>query len=194
MKFVACYIRVSTVGTTQAMQRREINRWLKSNRINPKAVRWYIDKSATLPERPKFDALQVDILDGDIRAVVVSHLDRLAATPREGLNALIDWCGQSLRVISVSQEIDIKSKDSTMISTVLHGVLEMDEQTRGERTRAGLAAAIASGCVVGRPKLLADDAAVLKAKKLTKGGKLTVNEICEKLDISRSTYYRYIAR
>jgi DNA invertase Pin-like site-specific DNA recombinase len=176
------------------VQRREINRWLKSNRISAKAVRWYIDKSATLPRRPKFDALQADILDGKIRAVVVSHLDRVAAMPREGLNALIDWCGQSLRVISVSQQIDIKSKDSTKIGTVLRGVVEMDEQTRGERTRAGLAAAIASGVVVGRPRGVADEAAVRKAKKLQEEGTLTVDQICKKVKISRSTYYRHVAR
>ena len=194
MKFVACYIRVSTVGTPQATQRREINRWLKSNRINAKAVRWYIDKSDTLLRRPKFEELQADILDGKVRAVVASHLDRLATAPREGLNALIDWCEQSLRVVSVSQQIDVKGKDCTMIGNILRGVAEMDKQTRGERTKAGLAASIASGFVVGRPKVLADDVAVLKAKKLTKDGKLTVNEICEKLEISRSTYYRYVAR
>jgi DNA invertase Pin-like site-specific DNA recombinase len=193
MKLVACYIRVSTVGTPQAVQRREINRWLKSNRINAKAVRWYIDKSATLPRRPKFDALQADILDGNIRAVVVSHLDRLATTPREGLNALIGWCGQSVRVISVSQQIDIKSKDTTMIGAVLHGVLEMDEQTRGERTRAGLAAAIASGVVVGRPRGVADGAAVSKAKRLQEEGIFTVDQICKKVKISRSSYYRHVA-
>jgi DNA invertase Pin-like site-specific DNA recombinase len=193
MEFVACYIRVSTAGTTQTMQRRELNGWLKSNRFNAKTVRWYIDKSATLLQRPKFDQLQTDILDGKVRAVVVSHLDRLATTPREGLNALIDWCGESLRVISVSQQIDIKSKDSTMIGTVLRGVLEMDEQTRGERTRAGLAAAIASGVVVGRPRGVADEAAVRKAKTLQEEGTLTVDQICKKVKMSRSTYYRHVA-
>lgn len=194
MKSVACYIRVSTVGTTQTMQRRELNRWLESNRIKAKAVRWYIDKSDTLLHRPAFEQLQADILDGKVSTVVVSHLDRLATTPREGQNVLIDWCDRSLRVVSVSQQIDIKSKDATMIGTILRGVREMDEQTRGERTRAGLAAAIARGCVVGRPRVLADNAAVLKAKKLTREGKLTVNEICEKLNVSRSTYCRYVAR
>ena len=109
MKFVACYIRVSTFGTTQATQRREINRWLKSNRFNAKTVRWYIETSPMFLHRPKFDELKTDILDGKVRAVVVSHLDRLATTPREGLNALIDWCEQSLRVVSVSQQIDVQS-------------------------------------------------------------------------------------
>ena len=193
MKFVACYIRVSTAGKSQAMQKREINHWLKSNRINANAVRWYIDKSATLQRRPKFGELQSDILEGKVRAVVVSHLDRLATTPREGLNALIDWCSRSLRVVSTSQQIDVKSKDGEMIGTVLRGVLEMDEQTRGERTRAGLAAAVARGCVFGRPKILADEAAVLRVKKLQEEGALTVDQICKKLKISRSTYYRYVA-
>ncbi len=193
MKFVACYIRVSTTGKSQAMQKREINHWLKSNRINANAVRWYIDKSATLQRRPKFGELQAAILEGKVRAVVVSHLDRLATTPREGLNALIDWCSRSLRVISTSQQIDVKSKDGEMIGTVLRGVLEMDEQTRGERTRAGLAAAVARGCVFGRPKILADEAAVLRVKKLQEEGSLTVDQICKKLKISRSTYYRYVA-
>jgi len=40
MKFVACYIRVSTAGQKQAGQRREILRWLSGNGIDPAAVRW----------------------------------------------------------------------------------------------------------------------------------------------------------
>ena len=79
MKIVACYIRVSTVEENQAEQRREINRWLKGNRINPKAVRWYIDKSAgDNVRRSKFERLQADIRDGKVRAVVVWRLDRLS--------------------------------------------------------------------------------------------------------------------
>jgi DNA invertase Pin-like site-specific DNA recombinase len=192
MKLVACYIRVSMVGKSQAIQRREINDWLKSNRISAKAVRWYIDKSDSL-QQPQLEKLQADILGGNVRAVVIWHLDRLATTTREGLNTLIDWCDKSLRVVSVSQQIDVKSDDCEVIRSVLRGVMEMDEQTRGERTRAGLAAAIARGCVVGRPRVVADEAAVLKAKKLQESGKMTVDEICKKLKISRSTYYRYVA-
>ena len=194
MKFVACYIRVSTVGTTQATQRREINRWLKSNRFTAKTVRWYIDKSPTLLHRPRFEELQADILDGNVRAVVVSHLDRLATTPREGLNALIDWCEQSLRVVSISQQIDVKSKDCTMIGNVLRGVAEMDKRTRRERTKVGMASARARGRVGGRPKLALDDPKLVMAKKLQKDHTLSIDEICEKVGISRSTYYRYVAR
>ncbi len=192
MKIVACYIRVSTVDENQAKQRREISRWLKSHRISPRTVRWYIDKSTGDARRPKFDALQADILDGNVRAVVVWRLDRLSDKARDGLNVLIDWCDKSLRDVSVSQQIDVKSTDCRMIASVLRGVAEVDQELRRERTNVGLASARARGRVGGRPKIAADEPTVLKAKKLQKNGKLTIAEICKGLKISRSTYYRYV--
>ena len=190
MKFVACYIRVSTVGTTQAMQRREINRWLKSNRFNAKAVRWYIDKSASLQHRPKFDELKADVLDGKVRAVVVSHLDRLATTPREGLNALIDWCEQSLRVVSVSQQIDVKSEDSTTVGAVLRGTLEISKVTKRKRSKAGSDSAKARGALGGRPRG-STKAEPARAKELAKKG-MSIPEIVAALGVSRASVYRYL--
>ncbi len=192
MKFVACYIRVSTVEQNQAEQRREINRWLKSNRISPKSVRWYIDKPTTKLRRPKYEALEADIRDGKVRAVVVWRLDRLAERTRDGLNVLVDWCEQSLRIVSVSQQIDVKSTDGRLIASVLRGVADVDHEIRGERTKMGLASARARGRVGGRPQLSPDGSAVLEAKKLQKAGKLGIEEICTKLKVSRSTYYRYV--
>jgi DNA invertase Pin-like site-specific DNA recombinase len=193
MKVVACYIRASTSEKNQAEQKREINRWLKSNRINSKAVRWYIDKlTDEVLHRPRFERLQSDILDGKVRAVVVWRLDRLSDKTRDGLNLLVDWCDQSLRVVSVSQQIDVKSNDCRMIASVLRGVAEMDERTRRERTKAGLAFARARGRAGGRPKIEADEARVLMAKKLRKDIALGIDDICKRLKISRSTYYRYV--
>jgi len=80
-----------------------------------------------------------------------------------------------------------------MIASVLRGVAEMDEQTRRERTKAGLASARARGRAGGRPKVAADDAKVLMAKELQKDNALRINDICKRLKISRSTYYRYVA-
>ena len=194
MKIVACYIRVSTVEENQAEQRREINRWLKGNRISPKAVHWYVDKSAgDNVRRSKFEGLQSDIRAGKVRAVVVWRLDRLADTTRDGLNILIDWCDKSLPVVSVSQQIQFKLRDCKMIASVLRGVAEMDEQTRRERTKVGLAFARAQGRSGGRPRIAADEATVLLAKKLQKDDRLSIGDICKRLKISPSTYYRYIA-
>jgi DNA invertase Pin-like site-specific DNA recombinase len=195
MKSIACYIRVTAVEPDQGKQRREIARWLRTNRINPKSVHWYADKSTDDPERrPRWQALQADIRDGKVRAVVVWHLDRLAGTTREGLNVLVDWCDKLLRVVSVSQQIEIASRDGTAVASILRGVAEMDERTRRERTKAGLASARARGRLGGRPRLPADDPKILMAKQLQKDHTLSIDEICRRIQISRSTYYRHVAR
>ena len=122
MRFFACYIR-STPECPQGNQRREINLWLKKNRISPKNVRWYIDKSGDSDLHPKKDKLQSDILDDRVRAVVVWNLNRLSSRVKDGLNILSDWCDRSLRVVSVTQRIDIKAKDCSVIAPVLHVLL-----------------------------------------------------------------------
>ena len=195
MKFIACYIRVSASEPDQAAQRREIGRWLKSNRIQARSVRWYADKATEDPRRrPRWDALQKDVLHGKVRAVVVSHLDRLSGTTREGMQVLIDWCGKSLRVVSVSQQIEVKGTACGLVASLLRGVAEMDERTRRERARAGLAGARARGRLGGRPRMSSDDPQILMAKKLQKDLSLSIDEICRKLNVSRSTYYRHIAK
>jgi DNA invertase Pin-like site-specific DNA recombinase len=193
MKIVACYMRVSAVENDQAKQRREMNRWLKSNRFGPKTVRWYIDKPTNKDLRqPKLEKLKADILEGKVRTVVVWHFDRLALAAREGLRVLVDWCEKSLRIVSVSQQIDIKSADCILIGSVLRGVAEMDEETRRESTRLGLAVARARGREGGRPPIAPDDVKVIQAKRLQKDMSLSIDDICERLEISRSTYYRYV--
>jgi len=136
MKFIACCIRVSAIAPDLGQQRREMNRWLKGNRVNPASVRWYIDKATNDPRhRPRRAALQADIAHGQVRGVIVWNLDKLAETTREGLKLLVDWCTKSLRVVSVSQEIDIKGADCAMVAPILRGIADMDDQTRRERSQ-----------------------------------------------------------
>ena len=100
MKTVACYIRISSGGKSQAAQKRGINQWLKSKRIDPKGVRWYIDKSSG--DRGAFAKLQGDVSNREIGAVVLWHLDRLAPSIFEGLKILSDWSMKPLRIVSVT--------------------------------------------------------------------------------------------
>ena len=193
MKIVACYIRVSPGGKDQASQRREINQWLKSNRIKSKTVQWYIDKSDIDPlRRLAFEKLQANICDREVDTIVVWRLDRLSPTMSDGLGILRDWAKTPLRIVSVTQQIDFKGGASKPIASVVNGLAEMDHETRREQTIAGLAAARASGRVGGRPKLAADDAKVLVVKKLHKEGKLTIGDICKRRNISRATFKRYV--
>jgi hypothetical protein len=46
----------------------------------------------------------------------------------------------------------------------------------------------------GRPSLAADDPKVEEAKKLSKDFTLAIDEICKRLNVSKSTYYRYLSK
>ena len=193
MKAVACYIRVSTFGPSQATQRREINRWLKAERISTKKVRWYIDKlTEDDRDRSSFEKLQVDIADGEVAAVVMRHFDRLSPSMRDGLDVLCQWAQESLRIVSVSQEIDFGGAAGKRIGDVLSAVAEMGRATRREGTRVGLQAARDRGTFGGRPpgstKGKPD-----RAKKLADKG-LSIPKIVATMGISRSTVYRYLQK
>ena len=67
-------------------------------------------------------------------------------------------------------------------------------ETRRERTKAGLASARARGRAGGRPKLAADEATVLMAKRLQKDNTLSIADICKrKPDWVRRCVRRYNA-
>jgi len=191
MKIVACYVRVSTVGQNEAGQKREIRRWLKGNGIDPNTVRWYVDKeSGDTLDRPAFQQLQNDVFMGDVGTVVIWRLDRLSRTIRDGLNVLCDWCDRSLRVVSVSQQIDFNGTVGKIIASVLFGVAEMEQQTRRERQAAGIAAAKEAGIYIGR-KPGTTKAKPARAKRLADKG-LTHGEIATALGVSRRTVIRYL--
>ena len=108
----------------------------------------------------------------------------------DGLDILIDWCGKSLRVVSVSQQIDFGGKNRKLVASLLRGVMEMDQNTRREQTKAGLEAAKSRGVRLGRPSVVGS-AKVTQAKKMRKKGKRLV-DIAEALDISKTTAGRYV--
>jgi len=101
------YIRVSSPkGQKTDSQRAELEAWLKRQRI--KRAQWFEDReSATTLQRDAFQELQAAIFAGEIDTVVVWKLDRLACSLKEGINVLADWCQRGVRMIAVTQQIDL---------------------------------------------------------------------------------------
>ena len=188
-KKIAVYIRVSTAGQNEAGQRREIRRWLANHGHD--AVCWYVDKATgdTLA-RPEFERLQADIFAGEVATVVVWKLDRLSRKLRDGINVLCDWCERGLRVVAVTQQIDFNGTMGKMLAAVLLGIAEMEQETRRERQRAGIAAAKENGVYKGR-KPGTTKAKPARAAKLRDKG-LTQHEIAAALGVSRTTVNRYL--
>ena len=108
-KTVACYCRVSSAGQKNDSQRAEIRRWLRGNGLKAASVEWFEDKETGKSlQRPAFERLQAAVFQGTIKTVVVWKLDRISRRQLDGISVLADWCERGVRVVSVTQLIDLR--------------------------------------------------------------------------------------
>lgn len=188
----ACYCRVSSAHQKTDSQRSEIGRWLRGNGIDPSSVEWFEDKETgrTL-KRPAFDRLQKAVFAGTVRTVVVWKLDRISRRQRDGVNLLADWCECGVRVVVVTQQIDLSGAVGRMVASVLFGLAEIEAEYRRERQAAGIAVAKERGIYRGR-QCGTTKSPPHRAQELRDRG-LTAQEIATALGVSRRTVCRYLA-
>lgn len=191
VKKIAAYCRVSTRQQRTDSQEAEIKKWLDGNGIDPAQVQWYCDhESGKTLSRPAFDRLQKDIFDGRVKSVVVWKLDRLSRRLRDGVNLLADWCERGLKVVVVTQQIELNGPVGRMIAAVMLGLAEIELEYRRERQMAGIAVARKRGKFTGRKKGTTK-AKPDRAKKLRQRG-LTAPEIAKATGTSLRTVWRYL--
>ena len=117
-------------------------------------------------------------------------LDRLTRRQQDGINLLAEWCRQNVRVVAVTQQIDLSGPVGRMVASVLFGLAEIEWEYRRERQAAGIAVAKAQGVYHGRQKGTTK-AQPQRAQTLRQRG-LTVVEIATALGISERTAFRYL--
>jgi DNA invertase Pin-like site-specific DNA recombinase len=188
---IACYCRVSSHSQKTDSQKAELTRWLHHQGLDSGAVQWFEDRERgqTL-RRPAFVRLQRAIAAGAITTVVVWKLDRLARRQQDGINLLADWCARNVRVVAVTQQIDLSGPVGRMVASVLFGLAEIEWEYRRERQAAGIAVAKARGVYRGRRKGTTK-AKPHRAQALRQTG-LTVPEIARALGIGERTAFRYL--
>jgi DNA invertase Pin-like site-specific DNA recombinase len=192
MGVIACCCRVSSARQKADSQRPEIGRWLLGNGSDPSLVEWFEDKETGQTfKRPEFDRLQKAIFAGTIKTVVVWKLDRLSRRQRDGVGLLADWCERGVRVVAMTQQIDLSGAVGRMVASVLFGLAEIESEYRCERQAAGIVVAKERGVYRGR-RLGTTKAAPRRAQEL-RGRGFTVEEIATALGISRRTALRYLA-
>ena len=189
---IGCYCRVSSRKQKNDSQNAEISRWLKGNGIKKASVRWYQDKETgkTL-DRPDFNRLQKNIFDGTIKTVVVWKLDRISRNLRDGINLLVDWCERGVRIVSVTQQIDLNGAVGRMVAAVMLGLAEIELEYRRERQSAGIAVAKTHGIYKGRKKGATKAKEPTRARELRDHGS-TVPEIAKAIGVSKRTVFRYL--
>ena len=186
----AVYMRVSTSSQNLEAQESAIKAWLAGQNLDASAVLHFSDKqSGATIDRPGFEALQTAIFNGEVKTVVVWKLDRLARSMRDGLNIIQDWCEQGVRLVSVTQQLDLSGTVGKMIASVLLGIAEMELEHIKERQAMGIEVAKENGKYQGRKpgsKKKIDEKRLLALKE--KGAKNT--EIAQLLGVSSKTISR----
>jgi DNA invertase Pin-like site-specific DNA recombinase len=190
---IACYCRVSTRQQKLDSQESEIRKWLAGQGIAAEQVEWYCDyETGKTLARPAFERLQKDIFNGKVKTVVVWKLDRLSRRLRDGVNLLADWCEKGLKIVVITQQIELNGPVGRMIAAVMLGLAEIELEFRRERQAAGIEVARKKGKFKGRQKGTTK-AKPKRANELKAQG-LTAPEIAKAMGTSIRTVWRYLER
>lgn len=122
--------------------------------------------------------------------LVVWKLDRLGRSLKHLIETVNLLKERGVGLLSLQEKIDTTTSGGKLIFHVFGALAEFERELIRERTNAGLKAARARGRLGGRPpKLTAKQ--IEMAKRLLNDPTVDVKEICQTLQISRSTLYRY---
>jgi len=152
----------------------------------------FTDKvSGSKTTRPGLDACFAHLQQGD--TLVVWRLDRLGRSMHHLVELIEELRNRDIGFRSVNDGfIDTTSASGELIFHIFSALAQFERRLIQERTKAGLASARARGRLGGRPPMDLDEAKVRAARKLHDDHTLTLDDICKTLNISRSTYYRYV--
>jgi DNA invertase Pin-like site-specific DNA recombinase len=188
---IACYCRTSTTRQKNDSQVAEIEKWLAAHGFDSSQVQWFIDQeSGKTLKRPHFERLQKAVFSGQVKTVVVWKLDRLSRRLKDGVNVLADWCEKGIKVVVVTQQIELDGPVGRMIAALLLGLAEIELEYRRERQMAGIEVARKRGVFLGRQQGTTK-AKPERAVELRQRG-LKPAEIAQALGTSERTVQRYL--
>ena len=143
-RHIAVYVRVSTRKQDTRSQEPDLKRWAEAFADRP--VRWYSDhQSGKDMNRPGWGKLEAAIDAGQVTKVVTWRLDRLGRTA-SGLTALFEKLNErKVGLVSLKDSLDLSTPAGRLMANVLASVAAFETELRGERVRAGQAAARAAG-------------------------------------------------
>ena len=148
--------------------------------------------SGARTERPALNEMINHLRPGDV--LVIWKLDRLGRSLNHLIGLVNDLMKKNIGLQSLHDPIDTTTAQGRLSFNLFASLAEFERDLIRERTQAGLSAARARGRNGGRPKGIPQkaEATACAAETLYKEGRLSVNEISEKLGIAKSTLYAYL--
>jgi DNA invertase Pin-like site-specific DNA recombinase len=159
---------------------------------------FYDKMSGAGAERPGLRE-SLDYLRDKEDTLVVWRLDRLGRSLKNLIEMMNLLEERSIGFQSLQESIDTTTSGGKLIFHIFGALAEFERNLIRERTMAGLASARARGKKGGRPKAL-DQERTQRLYKLYDetnadgSKKYAIKEICEMMDISRSSLYRYLSQ
>lgn len=173
------YARVSTLDQNLEMQLDELEK-VGCSKI-------FKEKASSVKKRPEFEKCFDYLRAGD--TLVVWKLDRLGRTTKKLLELIDTLRERDINLQIITLGVDTSTAAGRLFFTMMAGLAEMERELIRERTNAGLKAARARGRVGGRKKI---DQDILNRAYIMYETKMTVEDITKTLNISRSTFYKYL--
>ena len=142
--------------------------------------------------RPVLDDLLSRLRPGDV--LVIWKLDRLGRSLKHLVTLTSELLERQIGLVSLNDPIDTTTAQGRLVFNIFASLAEFERDLIRERTQAGLQAARARGRKGGRPRGLSKQAkaTAMAAETLYREGELSVQEICDQLNISKPTLYSYL--
>lgn len=151
----------------------------------------FTDKiTGTKAERSGLTQALSHLREGD--TLVVWRLDRLGRSLNHLIETVTNLQAQHIAFQSITENIDTSTATGQLVFHIFGALAEFERNLIRERTLAGLEAARARGRLGGRPALTPTSPKVAMAQKLYADKTNAVSDICQTLNISRATLYRYV--
>ncbi len=148
--------------------------------------------SGAKTDRPVLAEILKKLRSGDV--LVIWKLDRLGRSLRHLVELVPMLMEKGVGFLSLHDHIDTTTPHGRLTFNLFASLAEFERDIIRERTQAGLSAARSRGRKGGRPPGLSEQAeqTACAAETLYREGKLSVDQISDKLHISKSTLYSYL--
>lgn len=152
--------------------------------------RIYEEKTSGVKDnRPEMGKAMDALREGD--TFVVWRLDRFGRSLKDLLAKVEKIEERGADFVSLTEGIDTTTAQGTLAFHLFGALAEFERKLAHQRTMAGLRAARERGRVGGKPRAISRKQMPI-VQQMMKSDEYEAEDICEELEISRSTLYRYV--